>query len=959
MINKYNYSVENIYYIIFILLGIFIITLSIYYIVMTLRFKHTAMVEKFVVNKEHPDNPNFRQCQVYFLNDDDGINNIAKCDEEYKKNPETTTCKYVYDGWQERADEVDENNNKITYKNKIFRNGEFDKRGIVNFAEDTRCFKELTEDISPSSNDNIHSFGNKNYLFQEFSTSDRLRSGGCDLKFPIQRTIKDMKFYKFILDTSNKIIDVKKVNIKADEMGFEIDTAFNISTFTSGQSYGIEYLREDKVTKRDIFRIFQISTFPPKPVNIHTFKYNYICDPNTQVIHKYQINAQLNIGSFIRFDESSSSVEYSFVTNLPCNCKTFQWTDFTNSDQKKKEDKRQLIIDKLKERRTEITDEINASLVTREEALKKELADIKTQEGCDITCLSQFKDNNKKISDILRRIFTTNKISSYKNELKYIKKEADMSNRVYDDIIIKVKNTFAPGLTQYDIDFTSTYLEYMVIFDDSIITRYNTSKDNGSVTDFTKLLLKKNMLNYFTGFFHAPITGNYTFKIKANNTSGITASSLFINNKRELYSTIAEDETKGIEYMKGDIVKIDICFARNTNDITYAFGWKITSNSYYNYNSTTGRNYVPVYFHKTETINSNNIVTSGDDTDKYVVGRFLMNPKIVPDETGDYYYEFKDTDLQYGIEFKKNTKCDILVVAGGGAGGVYIGGGGGAGGVLHITDCIIPTGIHNITIGKGGSSVSGATASAAINNGSSSKAFGIEVYGGGYGGAGQWATSSIQNGNNGGSGGGGGSSYNPNPGTGGSKVLPNFSSAAIRLNSYMYYGGNGQSALMYAGVGGWVGANGGGGAGGNAPANTLQDKGGHGADGVQINIDGNNYFWGGGGGGGQYLGVKGGNGGKGGGGGGNGAQAQTKSVGIGGGGGITKGQDGNIQGIGTPTAGNGGAHTGGGGGGTGRTSGSPNAISGNGGSGIVIIRVKMTGETIVSGIDFSKQNVLA
>jgi hypothetical protein len=320
----------------------------------------------------------------------------------------------------------------------------------------------------------------------------------------------------------------------------------------------------------------------------------------------------------------------------------------------------------------------------------------------------------------------------------------------------------------------------------------------------------------------------------------------------------------------------------------------------------------------------------------------------------DYkYFAFTNdgTDqTSYTMNFAEPTICDILIVGGGGAGGVYIGGGGGGGGVLHMTDCVIPAGNHSIMVGKGGDSVNGNKFSSAINNGRSSKAFGIEVYGGGFGGLGQWGPiyggygeygGATQNGNNGGSGGGGGSSYTGNPGTGGNKVLPNFSSSSITVNSYNYYGGNGATSMLYAGVGGWVGANGGGGAGGNAPANTLQDKGGHGADGVQINIDGNNYFWGGGGGGGQYLGVKGGNGGKGGGGGGNGAQAQTTSVGIGGKGGITKGQDGDRRGIGSPTAGNGGAHTGGGGGGTGRTAGEPNAVSGAGGSGIVIVRYKV------------------
>jgi hypothetical protein len=308
-----------------------------------------------------------------------------------------------------------------------------------------------------------------------------------------------------------------------------------------------------------------------------------------------------------------------------------------------------------------------------------------------------------------------------------------------------------------------------------------------------------------------------------------------------------------------------------------------------------------------------------------------------------------ETQTPYSVNFPKDTECDILIVGGGGAGGTYIGGGGGAGGVLHITGCEIPTGTYNISVGKGGNSVIGQTASALINNGSSSKAFGIEVFGGGYGGAGQWATANKQNGANGGSGGAGGPTYDAGSADGGSNLQPDFTSSNITVNNYHYYGGNGASGYEFDSNG--IGANGGGGAGGNAistatAANSF--NGGKGADGKQIDIDGNNYYWGGGGGGGQFAGGKGGDGGKGGGGGGNGSES-TESVGIGGKLGITNGQDGDPEGDGTPTSGNGGPGTGGGGGGTGRTSGSPNAITGSGGSGIVIIRYKLTSGSIFNG----------
>ena len=307
-----------------------------------------------------------------------------------------------------------------------------------------------------------------------------------------------------------------------------------------------------------------------------------------------------------------------------------------------------------------------------------------------------------------------------------------------------------------------------------------------------------------------------------------------------------------------------------------------------------------------------------------------------------YTYSGTANTADFTRVFTKSTTCDILIVGGGGAGGTYIGGGGGGGGVLHIENATISAGTYNIQVGKGGTGVTGGASGTTAQNGSSSKAFGIEVFGGGYGGVGQWGTSAVQQaGANGGSGGGGGSCYTGTAVLGGTVIQPSFTSSVITANNYTYYGGNGASGILFNNNSyGAIGANGGGGAGGNAPANTDQLNAGAGADGIAINITGTSYFWGGGGGGGLYGGTyngKAGNGGKGGGGGGSGSQVADQ-VGIGGIGGITFGQDGDLEGDGTPTAGNGGDGTGGGGGGCGRTTASPNAVSGKGGSGIVIIR---------------------
>ena len=310
------------------------------------------------------------------------------------------------------------------------------------------------------------------------------------------------------------------------------------------------------------------------------------------------------------------------------------------------------------------------------------------------------------------------------------------------------------------------------------------------------------------------------------------------------------------------------------------------------------------------------------------------------EEVTSLYNQYSQT--KYEINFSNPTKCDILIVGGGGAGGVDNGGGGGGGGVLYATDIEL-NGTYTIKVGDGGKTaipINNPDGYNAKNSGNGySSEFGIEndmveVLGGGYGGnAGNTGTIST-NGGYGGSGGGG--VYND--GIGGIKLQPIYNSLITSANS-TYYSGNGGTSVGNIGGGG-------GGAGGIIPTNH------NGADGIQINIDGNNYYWGGGGGG-IYWENTAGSGGLGGGG---GAGGLTGMEGLGGLGGITNGEDGTGAGSGsTPQGigGNGGAGTGGGGGGDAYSS--PNK-GGNGGSGIVIIRYRETYENKNNLISIKNNN---
>tara|TARA_R110002012_G_scaffold21250_1_gene74486 strand:+ start:117 stop:1553 length:1437 start_codon:yes stop_codon:yes gene_type:complete len=286
-----------------------------------------------------------------------------------------------------------------------------------------------------------------------------------------------------------------------------------------------------------------------------------------------------------------------------------------------------------------------------------------------------------------------------------------------------------------------------------------------------------------------------------------------------------------------------------------------------------------------------------------------------------------------------SNKVDYLVVAGGasGGGGNNAGAGGGGGGGLRVspgaeTGCwtssplgaspavALPVSVqaYPITVGGGGASVAAGCGNGPAGNNGNNSIFSTITSAGGGGGGGHCAVSKS-----GGSGGGGAGAGSTIPGPGGSGNTP-----PVTPPQGQNGGSGGSPASVNYPSGGGGGA---GGAGTSRGPNSL--PGGPGGLGIQVNIDGNNYYWSGGGGGPAWTG--GGNGGDGGiGGGGAGGAGETGpgTPGSGGGSAINSGgpaPNGRQGGAGGTNSGGGG---GGGNGGPGN--------SGAGGSGIVIIRYK-------------------
>lgn len=247
----------------------------------------------------------------------------------------------------------------------------------------------------------------------------------------------------------------------------------------------------------------------------------------------------------------------------------------------------------------------------------------------------------------------------------------------------------------------------------------------------------------------------------------------------------------------------------------------------------------------------------------------------------------------YWITVTGSYVLDALIVAGGGGGGGRSGAGGGGGGFLEPNNINIIKGVtYDIVVGQGGA---GGVSSPPGSNGQNSIAFGYTAIGGG---GGADSENVMRPGLPGGSGGGG--AYGGNGGSG--------------VTGQGYAGGN----SCYQGTYNYKNGGGGGAGGIGLTGNCSTGKVGNGGPGKISNITGE--YYGGGGGGGSHVPIN--------------SSLPENGRGYGGiGGGGNGGNPGNYN-DGSP----GQTNTGGGGGGPTSLGGGANS-GGNGGSGIVAIKV--------------------
>jgi hypothetical protein len=275
-----------------------------------------------------------------------------------------------------------------------------------------------------------------------------------------------------------------------------------------------------------------------------------------------------------------------------------------------------------------------------------------------------------------------------------------------------------------------------------------------------------------------------------------------------------------------------------------------------------------------------------------------------------YIYNTNDAYISFlsgttNITFNDNIICDILVVGGGGGGGKSLGSGGGAGGLVYIQNYNLLSGTYTINVGAGGSKMKNGGDTTTPNGDNSTIRYNnndIITALGGARGNGQSTAVNGTNTNTGGSGAGGLRHLKP-----GSASIQKTDSSISAISRQYGFGNNGGDGL---GGDSYPYSSAGGGGADSVGENASTTKGGNGGNGKLIDITGTNIYYAGGGGGTIFN-----------------AEA-TFSPGSGGLGGGGSGA------MGSENASSGKNNTGGGGGGA------DAGIAGDGGSGIVIIRIK-------------------
>lgn len=912
---------------ILLLLFLIIFIIAIYYISKTC-YKHNSILEKFS-EKQLYKNAKFRDCQVYFTK------NKEKCDEDYKSD-NNNTCKYKFKDWKELDEIKDSNNNVYKYANKVYVDNKLNESDYKNVLEETRCFYKLGDE-DDKSGDNVTTIDSISYKYQDFYPFS-IESSICGVTYPTKTELIGKKFYEFVLDNNNNIVNINKVDILPGQNGFKVDDSFSIEKFVEKYGNGLEYKSNNE------FNIYQVSKFPDINVKVHKFTYNYLCY-NTQIINYNIITTKINIGNIINLPNNSVIVRpTNNGNNIDTNISGINWNNFKNSNPNLREDKRQSIINALIARKNVLQDELKNKNKETAIILAKIKENIVDNGVANKYQFTKYIDTN---SSLWNQDNFLNKFNVFNYKRQYLTKSANAPiDYTNVEVSIRIKNNFKEGLKYIKVDgyynnnsyagdnyrYIKSKIEH--IRNKEFINELH--QDSGeNITNFrglNNLTSGKQNPNvdhtytmWFSGYFYAHETGNYKFGTRSDDASHIFINDELVVDNGGNHGMRTVEQNYGT-IKKGDICKLDIYFGENGGGDNLEIFWKLNNSN--NIYSSEWNNKTWIY-HTDPDVNPTNHsskIPTMKGNKQYVDGReHKLSYKTAKDNSGDIYYEFKNTDFIYEVIVNRDVDARVLIIGGGGGGGMDMGGGGGAGGYIEDNNLSLKKDNKlTIRVGKGGNGApeggtsqqgnyhqfklkakNGENTVVKLNNQEKYKALG-----GGYGGSSYYYYTPGINGGDGGSGGGSGGYFSS----------ANYGKSGKTSDSSQGNDGKNQYDVYTAGGGGGAG---------------KPSYGSDGGKGKSSNITGKYIYFAGGGGGSGYR-YKGGNGGDGGGGG--GACGQTKG-GIGyntgeNGGGVYTNRWTYIPG------GRGGDNTGGGGGGGSHCSQNYRYNrGGRGGSGIVILRI--------------------
>ena len=890
-----------------------------------------------------------RPCQVYFV----GEEQQQKCDDDYKSE-KSSTCKYEFkDDWKE-IDNIKIGENTNFYPKKIYNQG-YTKPDINNHEVMAQCVKlfddsgndkryiyknnELigynhggssdgdTLDLNYR-NTNSGKYARGNFISMKFGNNDtasinysNLIDSICSKKYVAPLKLQHgTKFYKFILDNDNNIVQFKEAELNPDMKSFTTRD-IDIGKLLERDATNIRYY-----SSGNYFNLIQNSKISAQNCEIFKFNYNYLCNNEEGgIITEYNIAEFTNNKTYLYMPSNNNIIVRLKLNDAQISIPHYAIGHFrgtTDTDSSS-------VLTKINALKSTVVSTYNENPARMKEKLERQIAiyEPKAREALD---KKEAYGINLTISDLL--------LSSF----DIINKSADFEP---DDVSIPTINTsllanFESGLRFAIIDTPPNNKIKGRIQKFQNHNKYNieTFEDgNGDPEEGDVLVSTSEEYEVLEYGPDGPAPTNYTKCARQNENCNCTG-----NVKYGTTRVVTKKRYRNERYYR--------YWLRPKSNGGRGWEWY---KKYFTYRRYIGRT--------TETRNywtnrdSEGSIQCSDSVFGNPARGLGKNCYCRPNgpqgdtETEPLTFIYRhqveqfDQNRYYLKPIGQDFICDILIVGGGGGGGGF-GGGGGGGEVLVAEDVVLNDNTrYRIFVGNGGAK---ATSYHGVNgsNGFSSKIVApdvvIEAAGGGGGGSRinrrPWSGMDGSS-SNGGSGGGGGHSNSPPIGNGGVSITqsPKILNG-VTFESHGNDGGDGRN-----------------GKGGEQPNHSAGGGGGAGSPGEDAiqsatgNRNSSSSYGGGDGGAGKDLSTlfgtnKGDNGSFGGGGGGmayynngragygssyNGTSDNDRGLGGGGDGGLT-----------SRTHGQNGIDDSGGGGGGGRWG--KNNSAGNGGSGIVIIKVK-------------------